>query len=432
MNQIRDDWSRFWFRPLPSGPLGLFRIVMGLLVLANGWILFPERGVWFSERGVLQSSFADTYQVGYTPGPRVIQLLHNASDGWLTAFFVIFLLAALCMTLGLWTRPSIFLVVLGLNAIHNRNPIVNTTGGDCVMLVMTIYLMLAPSDASCSLDRLWRVLKGREGRNAPRIVPWAQRLMQVQLSLVYLCTSIGKLQGESWRNGTAIYYPMHLPEFARFPTPNFISDNLIMINLITYSALGIEMALAALVWVPRMRLYVLALGVLLHMGIEYSLNIPLFSFLMIASYIPFLTQDDLRHFQNWLARTIRLTPLKLVYDGECDFCRSALLVVRFFDVFGLVEFLDGRDPAQLALAPEVSAAETENAAVAVGPKGRTYPGFYAFREIIRRTPAFWLLTVFLYIPGVPQLGEAAYRWVSKNRSRLPVAPRYKTKVKVSV
>ncbi|BDI28160.1 hypothetical protein CCAX7_002110 [Capsulimonas corticalis] len=427
MNAIRSDWRRFWFKPIHSGPQGLFRIVMGLLVLANAWILFPERVVWFSERGVLPTNFADNYQANYTPGPRVIHLLHHASDAWLTAFFVIFILAAICMTVGLWTRPSLFLVALGLNAIHNRNPIVNTTGGDCVMLVMTIYLMLAQADASCSLDRLWRVLKGREGRVAPRIVPWAQRLMQIQLSLVYACTAIAKLQGKSWQEGVAIYYPMHLPAFARFPTPHVISDNLIMINLMTYAALGIELALATFVWVPRLRLYVLGLGVLLHLGIEYSLNIPLFSFLMIASYIPFLTQEDLSNFQNWLVRTIRLTPLKLVYDGECDFCRSALLVVRFFDVFGLVTFLDSRDPAQLALAPEVSAEDAEHAAIAVGPKGRAYPGFYAFREIIRRTPAFWLLTVFLYIPGVPQLGQSAYQWVTKNRSRLPVAPRYKAK-----
>ncbi|MEO7902881.1 MAG: DCC1-like thiol-disulfide oxidoreductase family protein [Capsulimonas sp.] len=427
MNHIFRDWRRFWFRPTPSGPLGLFRIVMGLLVLVNACILFPERGVWFSEHGVLTSNEAAIYQANYTSGPRVIHLLRNAGDEWLTAFFVIFILASICMTVGLWTRPSIFLVALGLNAIHNRNPIVNTTGGDCVMLVMTIYLMLAPSDASCSLDRLWRVLKGREGRIAPRVTPWAQRIMQLQLSLVYACTFIGKVQGKAWANGTAIYYLLHLPEFYRFPTPRIFSENMLMINVMTYSALGIEMTLAWLVWVPRLRLYVLAAGVLLHLSIEYTMNIPLFSFLMIASYIPFLTQDDLTHFQNWLVRTIRLTPLRLVYDGECDFCRSALLFVRFFDVFGLVEFLDSRDPAQLALAPEVSAKDAELAAIAVSPKGRTYPGFFAFREIVRRTPAFWLLTPFLYIPGVPQAGQSVYKWVTENRSRLPVAPRYKVK-----
>jgi hypothetical protein len=52
--------------------------------------------------------------------------------------------------------------------------------------------------------------------------------------------------------------------------------------------LAVELAMATLVWVPRLRGLLLLLAVGLHLGIEYAMNIPLFSFLMIASYITFL------------------------------------------------------------------------------------------------------------------------------------------------
>ena len=82
----------------------------------------------------------------------------------------------------------------------------------------------------------------------------------------------------------------------RFPVPLMDADHLWLVNIATYGTLAVELALAFLVWVPRLRLYCLAAGVLMHLGIEYGMNIPLFSALMIAGYFPFLTQRDLDGF----------------------------------------------------------------------------------------------------------------------------------------
>jgi hypothetical protein len=35
-----------------------------------------------------------------------------------------------------------------------------------------------------------------------------------------------------------------------------------------------------------------------------------------------------------------------------------------------------------------------------------------------RLPLLWILAPFLYVPGVPTLGQAAYLWVARNRFRL--------------
>jgi predicted DCC family thiol-disulfide oxidoreductase YuxK len=146
---------------------------------------------------------------------------------------------------------------------------------------------------------------------------------------------------------------------------------------------------------------------------------------MVASYLSFVKLPDIRNFGKWLSRTVGLKPLKLVYDGECDFCRSVLLIVHFLDVLRLVRFLDYHNPEELAQAGGVSAADAEQAAIAVDDRGRLYRGFYAFRQICRRVPLLAPLTVVTYIPGIPALGERAYRWVAENRSHLPVAGRYR-------
>ncbi|MDQ2798550.1 MAG: DCC1-like thiol-disulfide oxidoreductase family protein, partial [Armatimonadota bacterium] len=264
----------------------------------------------------------------------------------------------------------------------------------------------------------------REDDAPPAIVPWAQRLMQLQISVLYLCASLSKITGATWMDGTAVYYPLHLPESLRFPALG--RDNIYVINVMTWATIAIEMALATFVWVPRLRLYVLTLGIFLHLGIEYTFNIPLFSALMITSYLNFLTGDDIKHVLAWAKRPLALTPLRLVYDGECDFCKSSLLVVRFLDVFRQITFVNAHDRAALK-STGVRAQDAEQAAVAVRPDGRQFAGFDAFRLVAWQLPATVLIAPLLYIPPIPQIGRRVYTWVKDNRHRLPVAPRYKAK-----
>ncbi len=431
MSQLRRDWNGFWFSPVSSVPLGLFRLVFGVWTLVYGLLLFPERFIWFSEKGVLPAKQALIYNAtsgpatgqGLGAGYQINPLTLPNADHFLTPLLALYLLAALGLTLGLWTRTSAALVYLGLTLLHNRDAPMHNSG-DTVMIVLSLYLLLSPAGAACSLDRLWRIFRGREDDAPPPVVPWAQRLMQIQIAVLYLCASLSKMTGPQWADGTATYYPLHLSESARFPILG--RDNIYVINLMTWGTVAVEFALATFVWVPRLRLYVLAAGVALHLGIEYTFNIPLFSALMITSYLNFLTGADIRHFLAWAKRPLALTPLRLVYDGECDFCRSSLLVVRFLDVFRQITFVDSHDRAALA-DTGVRFEDAEEAAYAVRPDGRQYAGFDAFRQIAAQMPATVLLVPLLYIPPIPQLGRRAYAWIKDNRARLPVAPRYRVK-----
>lgn len=419
---LRRDWNDFWFRPISSAPLGLFRLTFGSLIVAYALLVFPDRDTWFTDQGVLTTAVIDAYNKTHIQGP-YLNFLHGVTEPWLLLFFAVFMIGALCLALGLWTRAASVVVFIALNCLHNRNHLINS-GADAVMMVMSGYLMFAPAGVACSLDRLRRVLRGEEDDEAPLILPWAQRLIQIQVAVLYLISFVNKWVGDKWIHGTAVYWALQLPELARFPTPLLNAHHMWAVNIATYGTLAVELALATLVWVPRLRLYVLAAGVLMHIGIEYSMNIPLFSFLMIASYIAFLNEADLQHFLSWVREPLAVTRLRVVYDGECDFCRSALLVVRFLDVFRLVSYLDFHDPEALRMVPGVRAEEAELAMIVVDRNGRQFSGFDAFRALAWRLPSLWLLAPFLYLPGVPWLGRRLYRWIASHRSQLPVAPRF--------
>jgi hypothetical protein len=297
----RRAWNKWWFGPISPVPLGLFRLLFGLLVLAYGLLLFPDRVMWFGEKGTMTWVDSDRYNFQFSLSPR-IDLLHGVTrEHWLTVFFVVFLVFALGLTLGFATRLCAIAVFVQLVSLHNRDALIHNSG-DTLMMVMAAYLLLAPSGVALSLDRLIRIRRGREGRTPPLIAPWAQRLMQLQVSAVYCSTSLSKLSGAMWLKGTAVYYALKLPDIERFPVPWIDAHHLWFIHLLTWGAIAVELSLWTLVWLPRTRLYALAAGTLLHLGIEYSMNIPLFSFTMITCYILFLTETDLRNFARWVKR----------------------------------------------------------------------------------------------------------------------------------
>ncbi len=57
MNPFR-AWNRFWFAPISARPLRAFRIVFGLLMLANLAFLVFELDYWFTNTGLLQGAEA--------------------------------------------------------------------------------------------------------------------------------------------------------------------------------------------------------------------------------------------------------------------------------------------------------------------------------------------------------------------------------------
>jgi hypothetical protein len=93
-------------------------------------------------------------------------------------------------------------------------------------------------------------------------------------------------QGAPWIEGTAIGYVYHLDELRRFPLPAWFRP--IVLKFGSWCALGLEFSLGVLVWIKEFRYYVLAAGLLFHLLIEYSLNIPMFEWDALSAYVLFI------------------------------------------------------------------------------------------------------------------------------------------------
>lgn len=283
------------FKPESPMPLCLFRIAFGIVLLEYCVLVAPNLVAYFSDtNGILRLATLD-----HVFGIPIINLLSllPPGDGWLIAFFALFALACLCMTLGLFSRVSSVIVYLGLVSFLHRNIFVHH-GGIHLMCIAAFWLMFAPIGAALSLDRLW--FKSKSASKTPQNCSmWALKAYQFQFVLIYWQASVSKLASPSWWDGTAMYYVFRHIEFARFPVP-FVPDNMFFLKLCTWSSILAEFLGWTLIWFKETRYFVLAVLLALHLGIEYAMNIPLFEHIMIASLVAFIPAEDAEKFVAWI------------------------------------------------------------------------------------------------------------------------------------
>ncbi len=300
--RFRNDWNEFWFALRPGTTLGLFRIGFGLILMSWCLLLAPDAKAWYSEQGLMPLTAVKAWGAD-SEGFSILTMLNITDFRVTVALFCILFLSAALLTIGLWSRAAAVVSFLLLISFQHRDMII-LNGGDTLLRCMSFYLLFADSGASCSVDRLVRVWRGIErGDQVAMVEAWPQRLMQLQLSAVYISTVLSKLEGQEWLNGTALYFALHLTDLQRFPTFGLIDHAWFYVPS-TYFTLAAEFSLGTLIWVPRLRPYVLMVGVVLHTVIEYLMNVPLFEYIMVLSYINFVPFDWVDSARLWIKRNL--------------------------------------------------------------------------------------------------------------------------------
>jgi predicted DCC family thiol-disulfide oxidoreductase YuxK len=107
----------------------------------------------------------------------------------------------------------------------------------------------------------------------------------------------------------------------------------------------------------------------------------------------------------------------LLYDGQCAFCIRSVKLAKRLDWFHRLQPVDARtvNDRLVTISPQRLMEEMH---LITPHAGRIYHGFGAFRWMAWRLPLLWPLAPFLYLPGIPTLGQKIYLWIARNRFRL--------------
>ena len=183
--------GRVLFRKTIPVPISLFRVIDGALVIATLLLLRPDWLTWYGVHGWLGLPTA----LKLEPGNRLnLFSVLPQSNAWNEALFWVALGSAILLTIGLFTRLNSVLVFICLTSIQQRNLYI-THGGDTFLRLAGFFLIFAPDGTAFSVDRLIRLRRGKESPTIQPRSPWAQRMIQLQLSFLYLATFLLKIKG---------------------------------------------------------------------------------------------------------------------------------------------------------------------------------------------------------------------------------------------
>jgi hypothetical protein len=291
------DWDRFFFTPQTAKVLGLYRIAIGLVTIYCFALFAKDVTAFFSDRGLIPFSSVEsnTHRDFHT-------LFRWIGSPWavkcaLAALF----LAGISFTVGFHTRTSAILLFLLVLSFHERNQQV-LNGGDVVLRTQLFLFMFAPAGAALSLDNLIRRMRYPGEAAVPALVaPWAQRLMQFQVAVIYFVSAYAKWSGDLYRNGSAMYYVFGLIDFNVRGVERLMNYPVIYSGL-TFAMLFVEIAIPFLMWFRAARPYAFVMGLLLHLWIMIVMTIPVFGILMVVTYLSWFGEEEFDHAFEWLRR----------------------------------------------------------------------------------------------------------------------------------
>jgi len=273
-------FDHFLFESCDPFICSLIRIAFSILLLIYVTVWGMDASIWFIEGGVLRAETAQLLAKNQT----LSLLFWLPSDtATVTTLLAILWLQSLLLLLGFWSRFQVACIFAWLVSFQHRNPLIGD-GEDTVFRLVSFFMIFMPLDHVWSLGRWLRRVQSTSG---PRDA-WALRLVQFEITAIYLSTAWSKWQGATWQNGTALYYVSRMDDvFGRLWIPGQIFETAWSLKAVTWSVLTLETMLPFLLWYPRTRRLGLWLGIGLHLSIEYAMHLFLFEWIMMVCLLSF-------------------------------------------------------------------------------------------------------------------------------------------------
>jgi len=295
---IGRGWNQFWFKPADPLPCAVLRIGVGLLTIAHLLSLGGELDRWYGKDALLTTAAVEQLHrlSGEEARYRFSKLGQYAAPEINYHLWAAIAVAA-AFTAGLLTPVSGALTLAALLSFVHRVPQV-AGHVEPVLAFLLFYLILAPSWARLSLDRLIFKRKKQPAPNAPAVSPLVGiaaniglRLIQVHLAMFIAMMGLTKLYGDAWWEGSAIWYLLAQTQSRPIDLSGIRSAGKygeFLVNFWTLAIVYFELGFGVLIWSRILRPLLLSLGVLVWLSLILATGQLLFGLTILLASAAFL------------------------------------------------------------------------------------------------------------------------------------------------
>ncbi|MBD2292683.1 HTTM domain-containing protein [Anabaena sphaerica FACHB-251] len=384
--------------------LAAFRIGISTIILVDLFTRFGDLTAHYTDVGVLpRALLKEIAKTGHwslhtISGEPIFQVL----------LFIIAAFFAVLMLVGYRTRVATIASWILLISMHNRNPALIFAADD-VLRALMFWAMFLPWGACYSLDS---ALNTSQRKLPTTVVSGATFALMCQQCFIYIFSAAIKTKSPIWTDGTAVYYALSYDQYVT-PFGYFLLNFQPILNVFTKITLVLEWIGPLAIFVPfrnsLFRLGAVITFIGLHAGFGLTLNIGIFPFLSIFSWLAFLPSE----FWNGLEKRLQ-TPARqgliIYFDADCGFCKKVVHILRTLLILPGTPLLMAQDY------PNAYAdMQTHNSWVIEDYQGKRYFKFKGIVYVVSLSPVFRFLVPLLNWKPIMAGGTKFYEAVANNR-----------------
>lgn len=293
-------WDRFWFSEGPTHGLAAFRILFGAYCLLRWLSLLPHVPLFFSGQGLYFPFFEAPAHGFNSLGDLLGWISSPVSIEVAWVLYSATLLLLVLAILGLWTKTVLTLYLASflyhyLLYFHMQN-----TSYDRLAVIFLALLLLSPCARVWSLDS--RRARRRGAKVGESAVLWTQKLICMQVAIMYLGTGLFKISFPVWSSGEVLHSAM-MSDWGTWLSFWILGLGLSMgwFDLGVLLTKVFEISAGPLLFHPRLKWLVFAAGFVFHLSIALLLNLWQFM-LMPLTYVLFVDPARVREWvDGWVS-----------------------------------------------------------------------------------------------------------------------------------
>ena len=312
----------FFFLPSSAHTLAVIRFFTGAMIGYIHLVWMLNLDSFMGPHALVDNASWQSLHRGAVPDTKWTYLAYTESMPFIWAHEIIACLSGILLSAGFITRA--FGVLAWFTTLMTAHRMTGMLFGlDQIALMVSMYLCFGRSGSEWSVDRwllhrvpgvVWNrswlgLLTGlpktdlpKTGRDAVAFrtsVPdcwsntFATRLIQLHLCVIYLFGGLGKLRGEMWWDGSAMWYSIASYEYQSLDM-TWTGHFAILSSIVTHLTLFWEVGYCALIWPRWTRPWTLAVALLVHAGIGLFLGMVTFGVMMIVANVAFIPAYQMR------------------------------------------------------------------------------------------------------------------------------------------
>lgn len=264
--------------------LALFRISLGLVILADLWQRALNLQAFYGADGILPLSAVPSRP------PLPFQLFtHPATDPFAAPLVALGIVAAVLFTLGFRARTMGVICWVLLASLNYRNWLLLHLA-DRLLLLFLLWACLLPIGARWGIDAQRKAARREAPREEPYFSP-ATLGLHLQVAVVYFTAGLLKARQPTWVDGSHLGQTLDRIEYLK--APGMMVRDLAALHVpLTWSVLALQLFGALLLVTPfrftALRVSVVGSLVLLQLGMGSALNVGLFPWVSIAGLMALL------------------------------------------------------------------------------------------------------------------------------------------------